>query len=244
MVQFVLAKTMLEAIKMKGHNSIFIYGPKGAGKSTLALLYAFKIYLNWDEVFKYTVFTRKEILEVIGECFDSKGKIVKRIPLLIWDDATFENQRQKKYDNFLEEFTKFYTIIRSVVANFVWTGPSFKLLPSKIQDLDWKLAFIMKLGPNKAGCEYYSMNTSPTGKTFLRGYKFRDRKVRELYEYTAIPPEIRTKYEIRRDNYAFIGFTRLKNAYNYMEKRKDLQETGFKNIVSVAKRMDKMYQDD
>ena len=79
-----LTQLMKRKYNIKGHKSVFIYGEKGAGKSTYALLCAYSIYKDWDKVFKYTVFTRRELLQRISECFDLKNKkVIKRIPVII-----------------------------------------------------------------------------------------------------------------------------------------------------------------
>jgi hypothetical protein len=229
-------KAMMKAVSTKGHNSYFIYGKKGAGKSTYALLCGFSVYQNWEDTLYYTCFTRDEILERIGECFDAEGKVIKRIPLLIWDDATFENLKSRSYDPFIDEFTKFYTVIRSVVANFMWTGPSFRSLPAKLRDLDWNIIYIIR-ETDGATANFFDWNSAPKGDFFRPKVVGSEQRIRETYKFSWIPQDVRAEYEKQRDSYSYIGYKQSLEALKQGRYMKQIEKQIVRAIDNKIKRI-------
>jgi len=218
------------------HKSFFVYGPKGSGKSTWAMLSSYAYYKDWDKVFKYMVFSRKELLNVLRECFDfEKRKVIKRIPLLIWDDATFENIRTQSQDAFIEEFSKYYTLIRKNVNCIIWTSPNFTLLPSKLKSMEWVLVRISRIRGTKRMAHFYKYNQMPTGRIYLKSYVAGEQKIKEQFYLNWFPKTQRERYGIIRDGYSVDGFMQLEKAYNLMEKQKMNNEQIIKNIAERIK---------
>ncbi len=216
-----ITNTLKKYHKRKDHKSYFVYGPKGSGKSTWSILSSYSFYKDWDKVFKYMVFSRQELLNIIRECFDFENKrVIKRIPVLIWDDATFENIRTQSQDAFIEEFSKFYTLVRSVVSNFIWTSPNFTLLPSKLKSMDWVLVRISRINEPSSKAHFYMYNQMPNGRIYLKSYRVGDRKIEETYYLGWLPKTTRERYEIIRDGYSIDGFLQLEKAYKLQEKQK------------------------
>lgn len=240
-----LTRGMLYANKWKGHNSYFIYGRRASGKSTYALLALYSVYKDWDKCLEYLKFTRRQILEKLMECIDTEtGQVIKRIPALAWDDATYENLRTRKYDPFMDSFVRLYTVIRSVVANFVWTAPSFTLVPSKLQNLDWLLIRIKRTDPTYSTAYFYRYNKAPYGSTYLPPVRIGDQQLVENFWFEWIPNKVRAKYEHTRDQYAVTGIQDLKKALEYAEQdealnadwRKELEK--YLNKVRSGKDLD------
>lgn len=230
-------------INTQGHRSIFVYGEKGAGKSTYALLSALAYYKDWDKVLKKCLFTREEIMNSIHPCFDFEKKtILKRIPILIWDDATYENMRERKRDRFIEEFAKFYTLIRKVVPIFIWTAPSFTLLPSKLQSMEWIVIRITRIDSSKSMAHFYKYNQSPTGKVFLSPYYLQDRKITETFYFNWINKKDRARYETMRERYTVEGYLETLRALKIMKQQKvteDKMVEAFKQAIKqVVKKGD------
>jgi len=231
-----ITRLLSKYYKRKDHKSYFVYGAKGCGKSTWAMLSSYSFYKNWDDVFKYMVFSRKELLDVIRPCFDfDTRQVVKRIPVLLWDDATFENIRTQNQDGFIEEFSKFYTLIRSVVTNFIWTSPSFTLLPSKLRSMEWVLVRIARIDDSSTMAHFYRYNQMPNGRIYLKSYELQDRKIKEKFYYNWLPRTTRARYEIIRDSYSIDGFLQLEKAYHLMEKQKKSGEAIIENITKRLK---------
>lgn len=215
-----LHSEMIRARNIKGHNSYFIYGKKGVGKSTYALLNLFSVYQDWEKALKHLCFLREEVLNVISEAYDlSTGKIKHRIPLLVWDDATFENMKSRSYDPFIDEFAKFYTVIRSVVSNFMWTGPAFGSLPNKLRDLDWTIIRVTRHA-DEATAYFYNWNTSPKGQFFTPRTTSSAQKIREKYRFSWIPQDVREIYENKRDSYSLEGLKRAREAMLFSQHMK------------------------
>lgn len=215
-----LTNLVKRRVKWKGHESVFIYGRRGSGKSTYALLLAYSIYRDWNLVFKYCVFDRDSLLRVLAECYDFQNrKIIKRIPVLIWDDATVSTLSTKERDLFLEEFARFYTTIRSVVAFFVWTGPTILLMSAKLRSVEWTLVHIARVSDYKSHANFLKYMVFPNGRTTVSNFTLGDQKLFESFYFSWIPQDIRARYEVKRDGYSIDGYLELEKAGQYMKNK-------------------------
>lgn len=215
------------AINDKGYNGIIIYGKKGSGKSTKAMIDAYDILGSWDEVLGNIFFTRQQLMEKLRPCFDmSKNPptIKYRYPVLIWDDAGHENAKGRSYDQFIEELGKFMQLIRSVVANFFWTLPNPQVLKSIFKSDDWGLIRVVKneARKNYFECRYYKYLVYPSGKVITPAIRRGDMGLKDVHRYDTIPKEIRAKYEMMRDSYSGYAFLDLQRAFSQSEEKQEV----------------------
>jgi len=220
-----LTRIMQKAINIKGHNSIFIYGAKGDGKSTYAMLCLYSIFRDWDKVLEHMLFMRKQINDILKSKVDPNTlEISDRIPCMCWDDATYENLRTKKYDPYMDKFVRLYTVIRSVLSNFIWTAPNFTLVPSKIQSLDWLLVRVVRADVDYSIAYFYKYNQAPYKSVYLSPLNIADRQIKERFYFNWIPKDVRAKYEKIRDRYSVQGIFDVEEALEYSNKNEALQK--------------------
>lgn len=236
---------MQRAVKYKEHNCYFIYGKQGTGKTTYAMLMAYSYYRSWKKVLQHMVFKKEEAAQLISKCFDADGKIIYRIPILIWDDFTFENKKSRKYDRTVEEFSGLLGVIRTIVSNFIATGSSFKSMPQAYKDYPWQVIRITRPRFERAKAYFYEWNISPRKEYFRRKIDpFTMQYLSESFRFNWIPPEIIKEKERIRDSYSYQGFQRWNEAILYekelekidMERAREMKRNKAKAHNQIEKR--------
>ncbi len=128
-----IVKRMRDAVERDGFELIIIEGPRGYGKSVLALWLAAAIYGDWGKVFDYTVFTLSDYDFVIT----NKKPSGQRIPLIIWDDFAVHMSSYSYWDSImikrLKEWVEEFQAVREDLAVLIITVATVTLLPKPIR---------------------------------------------------------------------------------------------------------------
>jgi len=105
-----------------GWMNCIIWGPKGWGKTQLALTLLALFYGgDWDLVLKrYTVFTDQQFLDRVMENEDDP---YYRVPAILWDDAPMWMSRYKWTDPKAQRFMELFVGMRTRPNILITTGP-------------------------------------------------------------------------------------------------------------------------
>lgn len=222
---------------MNSHESIFTYGKRGHGKTTYDLLSSYSFYKNWDSVLKYIFINPEKFFYLLDECYDfEKMKVIKRIPVLIWDDSTVRGMAKRGRDVFLEKLAEYYTMIRDVVGTFIWNGPNPSILTSKLRAIGWLLTFVQNKDKYNAIVRFYNYGEYPNGKPFVQPRFICNRKPYEQFKYTWLPDDVRKRYKVMREGYSCKEYLELKKAYNYEKRKKYTDEEISKRLYQQLSR--------
>ena len=113
-------------------------GRKGIGKTAFSLLCGYQVYGDWDMALDHLFFTPKLALESLRERLlvaKEKKQSVKRVPYLIIDDATMSLNKSRWFLPGIQDFSEYYSLIRTCCASVLFTGPSLRLPESIACDI-------------------------------------------------------------------------------------------------------------
>lgn len=230
----------------KGHEQFFVYGKKGAGKSRCCLINGYLIgntlfkNFTWDDVLEHVIFSRRHLEQKLEACFAKDGTIIKRYPFLIFDDFGVNNQTSKKYDEYLDELTRLFQVLRSLVCVLIVNAPSFDIVSSKMKVAgDWRIARVSKWDKDRFLTKYYQFSKSPNKVYFACYRNQRGDQINEMFRYDDIPEDISYKYEHMRDSYAYEAFKRLRMARKIEEIKGKAIQVGAKKILEQVNALER-----
>lgn len=114
-----IVKVIEWCYRNNGHISISITGNKGAGKTTLALLIASRVYNNsWKKALNQLYFDAREAIEYLIDTV----RHGRRVKLIVMDDAGMWLPRRRRTRD-VEYFIEFLHIIRTATASILYTFP-------------------------------------------------------------------------------------------------------------------------
>jgi len=113
-----LCQEFKRVIDKEGMCSVLVYGQKGIGKTTVAMLLAYEIYNDWDEVLDHLIFAPEEFSELLEQHDEEE-----RIPCLIFDDAGTWLNKYRYRSHEIVAFCRLYDLMRSLVAVVIFTTP-------------------------------------------------------------------------------------------------------------------------
>lgn len=233
----IIVKKGMSTFKKKGHQQFFVFGSKGSGKSRYCLQCAHilgTVLFNdwsWKDTLNCMVFSRRDLEVKLSQCFNAEGKIIKRWPILILDDFGAHNQSTRKFDEYLDELSRMWQVIRSVVGVAIVNSPSFDVVSAKFRNAgDWVLIRITSYDSSSLRARPYYYSKSPIKVYLSPLYNLKGEQINEFFKYNGIPDDIIETYEDRRDGYAFEMFNRLKES-------RQIEEIKYKAVQMGAKRI-------
>jgi len=123
---------ILEAVKdPRMTTTIAIWGPTGAGKSSMMLLHGYWAYQDWEEVLDHIMFSPEQIIET-GSQLSRKNAV----PWIAWDDIIvhFPSLSYRSKHEVYAALDGYFAIKRTITKNFVTTLPSIARLAKNIYD--------------------------------------------------------------------------------------------------------------
>ena len=125
-------RRMIDAIVSNDNFTVNVWsGVKGTGKSTLQRQYSYRIYGDWDLVYRFRVQTREELMQAIADAksdalFHIKyhGWTMKRVPLLDIDDKGTIFPSSEANTKEVQRWHKWWQSIRTDVAVIMGSSPN------------------------------------------------------------------------------------------------------------------------
>ena len=113
----ILCQEFKRVINKEGMCSVLVYGRKGIGKTTVAMLLSYEIYNNWDMVLNHLIFEPEEFSRLLEDYED------ERVPCIIFDDAGTWLNKYRYRSHEIVAFCRLYDLMRSLVAVVIFTTP-------------------------------------------------------------------------------------------------------------------------
>jgi len=225
-----LANEIKRAHKDWGFVGMFIFGRQGAGKTTLALTIASRVYDgNWWTALKYLYFDPADIERAVKSAIglvEAKQESEARLKTLIWDDAGVWASKYYvrmsggvKYAMAVQNLVE---LARRITASIIVTAtaPDRTLTPFRTQE--WY--YIRVSGPYKekgektARATVYRLSVTPLGKLYVK------RVGRNLSFKLHIPQDVYRRYRELMIQYmrnAPLDFTSILEMHGKKPKRRN-----------------------
>lgn len=178
-----------------------IWGEARSGKTTLALLLMYKIYLDWDDVLAAIIFNLSQLIYKMRKgkprLFPTLTKPVHmRIPVLLWDDfaahsGKAQTQHEKAWDKFKGAFDTLGTRIGVLLATMVNPrSPTQQIMEKYTHEV------LVEFGSN--GKRIYKYDKCKQQQDYY-GWKTRQNKDwLEQQEFGKVPLDVFTQYDEMR----------------------------------------------
>lgn len=201
------------AFQVNGWEFIEIWGKKSWGKTTIAMLFLGEFFgWDWNEVFDYhLVFTLEQFASLMGRARD----LGQRNPLILWDDAAVYMGKYKWTDEATQEFTEFFTAIRTYVNCLIVTSPKPNLLVKGLREDFTKKIEITRPIWSGRGMFYYQ-NLIWYDDYYGSGVKER-KHLKEFGSFFPLPDEVYVRYDDLRQKY--LGEVKLDKLFSALAKR-------------------------
>ncbi len=121
-----LTQQILKEYKRDGFISALVFGKQGNGKTTYALITAKEVYEKlgyekpWETALDRLYFELPESIPLLRQAFHER----KKIPVIIFDDASIWFSKYYWYTDVQRAFFKIYALIRTLVTAVIFTTPS------------------------------------------------------------------------------------------------------------------------
>lgn len=148
-----LAQHIIKEYKRDGFVSVLVFGKQGNGKTTYALITAKEIYEKlgyenpWQIALDRLYFELQEPLPLLKHAFYER----KKIPIIIFDDASIWFSKYYWYTDIQKAFFKLYALIRTLVTAVIFTTPSPNDISFFLREKSWKKIKITRNGVETKG---------------------------------------------------------------------------------------------
>ena len=150
----------------EGFADALIFGDKGSGKSTYALISAYQVYNDWEEVFRHLVFDPEKAIRLIKEALEDGV----RIPMLIMDDAGLWLGKSEWWEQRKIRFSEFYNVIREICSCVVFTTPSDDIIGRLLKQIGLRIK--ITLSDEKLSiAKVYKVKISPLFQQYIKTLK-------------------------------------------------------------------------
>jgi len=203
-----LTQQVLKEYKRDGFISALVFGKQGNGKTTYALITAKEVYEKlgyenpWQTALDRLYFELPESIPVLRQAFNER----KKIPVIIFDDASIWFSKYYWYTDVQKAFFKIYALIRTLTTCVIFTTPSPNDISFFLREKSWKKIKITKNGVETKGPKKGVRRARAWlyGNDFKRGSNgdFKTAVQKEAVDdfYLEIPQEIFNKYMEKRYN--------------------------------------------
>jgi len=148
-----LTQQILKEHKRDGFISALVFGKQGNGKTTYALITAKEVYekLGYEDPWKIALdrlyFELPESIPILRQAFHER----KKIPVIIFDDASIWFSKYYWYTDVQKAFFKIYALTRTLVTAVIFTTPSPNDISFFLREKSWKKIKITKNGVETKG---------------------------------------------------------------------------------------------
>jgi len=148
-----LTEQILKEYKRDGFVSALVFGKQGNGKTTYAMVTAKEVYEKlgyenpWGTALDRLYFELPESLPLLKEAFHER----KKIPVIVFDDASIWFSKYYWYTDVQKAFFKIYALIRTLTTCVIFTTPSPNDLSFFLREKSWKKIKITKNGVETKG---------------------------------------------------------------------------------------------
>jgi hypothetical protein len=150
-----LAQQIIKEHKRDGFISALVFGKQGSGKTTYALITAKEVYEHlgyndpWQVALDRLFFELPESIPLLEQAFYER----KRIPVIIFDDASIWFSKYYWYTDVQKAFFKIYALIRTLATAVIFTTPSPNDISFFLREKSWKKIKITKNGVETKGAK-------------------------------------------------------------------------------------------
>jgi len=201
------------AYQVNGWEFIEVWGKKSWGKTTIALLFLGEFFnWDWDEVFDHHLcFTLEQFAQLMVRARD----IGKRNPVILWDDAAVFMGKYRWNEEAVQEFSEFFTGIRTYLNCLIVTSPRPDQLVKGLRDDFTKKIEITRPIWSGRG-QFYYQNLIWYDNYYGPGIKER-KHLKEYGTFHPLPKEVYERYTVLRKKY--LGEVKLDKFLDALAKR-------------------------